>query len=272
MLAKRVLVVALLLPLGLLIIYAGGVYFAAFVVLILSLAAWEYSNLFHAGNYLPSGVIVVVGVAGLAAGRYWNGFESAPWLVSLFVLISMTYHLIAYERGRDLSGTDFGITVAGVFYIGWLGAYLISLRELPDGLWWVLLVLPSVWLADTGAYFVGKAVGKRYITPRLSPKKTWEGYLGGILFGTVGGALLAYLLYVLSGNNPAITPIRGALLGFVLAVLTILGDLGESMFKRQFGVKDSSNLLPGHGGIFDRIDSWLWGGVIGYYVILLFTN
>jgi phosphatidate cytidylyltransferase len=184
----------------------------------------------------------------------------------------MVFHLVAFERGRDLSGTDFGITIAGVFYIGWLGAYLISLRELQDGLWWVLLVLPAVWLADTGAYFIGKAFGKHRITPRLSPKKTWEGYLGGIPVATLGSALLAYLLYIFSGYNPAITPIRGAVLGFMLAALTILGDLGESMFKRQVGVKDSSNLLPGHGGVFDRIDSWLWGGVIGYYVIVFFVN
>ncbi len=104
--------------------------------------------------------------------------------------------------------------------------------------------------------------------PPLESQKTWEGYLGGILVGTLGTALLAYGLVFLAGPESVLTPLRGALLGFILSALTILGDLGESMFKRQVGIKDSSNLIPGHGGVFDRIDSWLWAGVIGYYVIL----
>ena len=132
----------------------------------------------------------------------------------------------------------------------------------------MLLVLPAVWLADSGAYFIEKGIGRHHITPRLSPKKTWEGYLGGILVGTLGTALLAYGLAFIAGPESMLTPFRGALLGFILSALTILGDLGESMFKRQVGIKDSSNLIPGHGGVFDRIDSWLWAGVIGYYVIL----
>jgi phosphatidate cytidylyltransferase len=156
-------------------------------------------------------------------------------------------------------------------YLGWLGAYFISLRQLPEGLWWVLMALPVVWIADSFAYLVGSRWGRRKLSPRLSPKKTWEGYLGGIAGGTLGGALLPLLWQVWSGPDSAITPWRGALLGFVLAVLTTLGDLGESMIKRQVGVKDSGTLLPGHGGVFDRIDSWLWAGVIGYYVVLWMT-
>jgi phosphatidate cytidylyltransferase len=246
MLAKRVLVAVVLLPIGIFAIVYGGAVFASLVVLILGLAAWEYVNLFRAGGLQPAGVILILGTIAFAIGRTLDGFESAPWLVSLTILVCMAYHLIAFERGSEQSGTDFGITLGGIFYLGWIGAYLISLRDLPDGMWWVLLVLPAVWLADSGAYFIGKGIGRHHITPRLSPKKTWEGYLGGILIGTLGTALLA----------------------FILSALTILGDLGESMFKRQVGIKDSSNLIPGHGGVFDRIDSWLWAGVIGYYVIL----
>jgi phosphatidate cytidylyltransferase len=272
MLAKRVLVAALLLPVGLAFVVLGGWFFIGMVSLILVLAGWEYVQLFRAGGLRPAGVLVIGGIVLFILGRVLDGLDSAPWMVSLLVLASMAYHLVAYERGQDLSGTDFGVTLGGALYIGWIGAYLISLRQLPEGLWWLLLALPAVWFADSGAYFVGSRYGRHKLSPRLSPHKTWEGYWGGVLAGTLAGAGLAALWQTLAGSETAITPVRGAILGFILSILTILGDLGESMIKRQVGVKDSGKLLPGHGGIFDRIDSWLWAGVLGYYVILWFFS
>ena len=267
MLLKRVLVAIVLLPIGVALILIGGIPYALMVALILGIAAWEFVQLFHAGGLRPSGVVVVAGTLLLVFARALSGFEGSDWLVSLVVLASMAYHLVSFERGRDQSATDFGITLAGILYMGWIGAYLISLRNLPEGKWWVLMVLPAVWLADSGAYFVGRAFGRHKMSPRLSPNKTWEGYLGGVLVATLGGALLALVWSIWTGPGSDITPLRGAILGFVLAVVTPLGDLGESMIKRQVGVKDSGKLLPGHGGAFDRIDSWLWAGVIGYYLI-----
>lgn len=272
MLRTRVIVVLILLPLGLLLIFLGGWFFNAFVALILGLAAWEFSRLFRQGNLQPSTAILVGGAMALAVGRAWNGFESAPWVLVLLIMASMTYHLVAYERGRDQAGSDFAVTLSGAIYLGWLGAYLISLRQLPAGPWIVLLVLPGVWLADSGAYFIGRAFGRYKLSPRLSPKKTWEGYLGGVVFGTLGTALLAYLWTFWAGPEYTVTPWQGALLGLILSVVTTLGDLGESMLKRQSGVKDSSNLIPGHGGVFDRIDSWLWAAPIGFYFILWVVN
>jgi phosphatidate cytidylyltransferase len=114
---------------------------------------------------------------------------------------------------------------------------------------------------------VGSRIGRHKMTKRLSPKKSWEGYFGGVVAGVLGGAALAALIQTLAAPGGSITWERGGWLGLALAVLTTLGDLGESMMKRQVGVKDSGDLLPGHGGVFDRIDSWLWAGVIGYYLI-----
>lgn len=270
MLLKRTLVVIVLLPIGLAMIWLGGWAYLLTIALIVSLAAWEYVGLFRAGGLQPSGFLVILGTAGLVLARGVSGYENAGWVLSLLILASMTYHLLAYERGRDQAGTDFGLTLAGAIYFGWIGSYLVSLRQLPNGMWWVLLVLPSVWVADSGAYFIGRSFGKRKLSPRLSPKKTWEGYLGGVLFGVLGGALLAYLYALWGAPETAMTPLNGAIMGLVLSVLTTLGDLGESMIKRQVGKKDSGKLLPGHGGVFDRIDSWLWGGVIGYYLIIWF--
>jgi phosphatidate cytidylyltransferase len=267
MLLKRALVVLILLPIGIALIVIGGWAYVGLVALILTLAAWEYGRLFRAGGLAPAMVLLVGGTLAIAIGRAMDSFASAPWLVSLLILAAMTYHLVDYERGRDPAASDFAITLAGMFYIGWLGAYLISVRALPDGLWWVLIILPVVWLADSAAYLVGSRIGRHKMTKRLSPKKSWEGYFGGVVAGVLGGAALAALIQALAAPGGSITWERGGWLGLALAVLTTLGDLGESMMKRQVGVKDSGDLLPGHGGVFDRIDSWLWAGVIGYYLI-----
>ena len=268
MLAKRLLVTIILLPIGMAAILAGGWYLTALVAAFMCLAAWEYTNLFRAGGLQPAGVLVIGGTFILLIGRNYNGFDSAGWMISLMVLLSMTYHLVAYERGRDQAGTDFAVTLAGMLYIGWFGAYFISLRNMPEGKWWILVVLPAVWFADAGAYFIGKRFGRHLLCPRLSPKKTWEGYLGGIVVGVLLTTLLAVIWQVGAGSNSAITPLRGALVGLVMGIFPTLGDLGESMIKRQMGVKDSGNVLPGHGGAFDRIDSWLWAVVMGYYMVL----
>jgi phosphatidate cytidylyltransferase len=267
MLAKRALVAAILLPIGVAAIWLGSWYLTVLVMLFMSAAAWEYVNLFRSGGLQPGLILVIGGTLLLLIGRTLNEFASAGWMISLIVLVSMTYHLLAYERGRDQAATDFAVSQAGVFYIGWLGAYFISLRSLPEGQWWVLIVLAGVMLADSGAYFIGRRFGRHKLSPRLSPKKTWEGYFGGILVGIPLTTLFAYLFSLAAGPASGITPLRGALIGLVMAVIPTLGDLGESMIKRQMGVKDSGNILPGHGGAFDRIDAWLWAMVIGYYIV-----
>jgi len=272
MFLKRAAVTLILLPIGLAVIAWGGWLYYGLIVLILGLAAYEYGKLFQAGGLQPAGVFIIVATLVLAVQRAISGFDNAHLTISLLILLAMAYHLLQYERGSQQAGTDFAVTLSGFLYIGWLGAYLISLRQLPDGRWWLLTVLLAVWLADTGAYLIGSRFGRHKITPRLSPKKSWEGYLGGILCSVPITALLATLWPVWAGPGLAVTPLRAALLALALSVLTILGDLGESMLKRQVGVKDSGNLLPGHGGVFDRIDSWLWAAVIGYCLILWFLK
>ncbi len=265
---KRILVILVLLPLGLLAIFLGSPVYTILIAAILGMAAWEYSRLFHTCGLQPATKLLVVATLALTIARALDGFESVPWLISLAVLTSMAYHLFAYEKGQDQAGTDFSITVSGILYFGFIGSFLISLRYLPEGAWWLLLVLASVWLADGGAYLIGSRWGRHKISPRLSPKKSWEGYLAGIAFGTVGAILLVQLFSLWLEPQTALTPTWGALIGFVMGVVPTLGDLGESMFKRQAGVKDSGDLLPGHGGVFDRIDSWLWAAVMGYYLIV----
>ena len=170
MLVRRLLIAILLVPPGIGLIALGGWPYGFFVTLVLGVAAWEYWNLFRIGGFAPSRVLVVGGVAGLALITLIRPEYLIPSIV-LLTLAAMTYHLVDYERGRDKAATDFGITLGGILYLGLIGSFLISLRNLPDGKWWVMLVLPSVWLVDTGAYLIGSRYGKHKLSTRLSPKK-----------------------------------------------------------------------------------------------------
>ncbi|HMD89559.1 MAG TPA: phosphatidate cytidylyltransferase [Anaerolineaceae bacterium] len=266
MLAKRLLVVIILIPIVVALIATGGWPFYILVAAVLSMAGWEYARIFQLGGYSPSIVLVVVGIAGLVLERAIFGWAHQDVLLGALILLAMFYHLLAFEGGKEKSATDFAITLSGILYLGWLGSYLISLRNLPDGMWWMLVALPTIWLSDTGAYAIGSRFGHHPLAKRLSPKKTWEGYAAGVVFGTLGAGLSGLLWHL---RSPLVTPGRALILGLVLSIITPLGDLGESMIKRQFGVKDSSNLLPGHGGVLDRIDSIMWAGIISYYLIIL---
>jgi phosphatidate cytidylyltransferase len=262
-----------LLAIGIYPIYAGGLPFLFIILIFFGLAAWEYARLFQAAGFRPAMPLMVAATAAFLLARHFSQPAPLQWdgLVTLiFILLAMTVHLMDYERGAKFSGTDFAITLSGGMYLGFVGGYLIPLRGLPEGVWWFLATLPAVWLADSGAYFVGRSLGRRKMSPRLSPGKTWEGYLGGVIFGTLGNALLCLGWQAAPAAPDALTPWSGALIGLVLSLLTPLGDLGQSMLKRQAGIKDSSNILPGHGGIFDRVDSWIWAGAIGYYAIVWF--
>ena len=264
---KRVLAAVVLAAVGIPAIVMGGVFYYLLIALILGVAVWEFHHIFCAVDCNASQPLLIIGVVAIVLARAFFP-DLALAALTFSILAAMTWHLIDYERGRDKASTDFAFTTTGIVYIGWVGAYLIDIRNLSYGLWWLLLVFPAVWLADTSAFFVGSRWGKHKLSPRLSPKKTWEGYLAGVFFGTIGTAGFSILWSKFFGLPVAWW--EGALLGFLLSVMTTLGDLGESMFKRQAGVKDSSNIIPGHGGVLDRIDSWLWGAALGYFAIIWF--
>ncbi len=268
---RRVFTALVLAAVGLPAIIYGGLFYFLLMAVILVGAAREYVRLFRAVHSEPHEIVTVGGVFVIAAARFFFTEIAIPVFV-LAVLLAMTVHVLAFERGRDQAALDFGVSVAGIVYVGWLGSYLLDLRSLPDGVWWWLLVLPIVWAGDTGAYSLGAVYGKHKMTPRLSPKKSWEGYFAGVFTSIVVGAFFAYAFSTL-GPQPLhdlINPLQGGLLGLVIGGLAPLGDLGESMLKRQGGLKDSSNIFPGHGGFLDRIDSWIWGAAIGYFLIKFF--
>ncbi len=176
--------------------------------------------------------------------------------MTLLCGVTLTYHLVQYERGREKAATGFAATLSGIFYIGLLGSYLVLLRNLPAaGEWWLLLTLFAVMLADTTAYFFGMRYGQHRLAPRLSPHKSWEGYFAGIVGAAVGTPLF-WMLFRFFGlpSQSTFSFFNTALLGLMVGIFPILGDLGISMIKREMNIKDTSHIIPGHGGVLDRID------------------
>jgi len=268
---RRTLTALVMMAVGLPAIIYGGVFYFLLMGGFLVGGAWEYVRLYKAVKHEPNEFVTVGGVLVLVTARFFFADFAIPVFVAL-ILLAMAVHLFAFERGRDQAAHDFGVTVGGLVYLGWIGAYLLDLRNIMGnemGVWWFMLVLPLVWAADTGGYSIGTVYGRHKMAPRLSPKKSWEGYFAGVFTSVIVGAFFAYAFSSM-GPQPLgglIDPLQGGLLGLVIGGLAPLGDLGESMFKRQSGMKDSSNIFPGHGGFLDRIDSWIWGASIGYFLI-----
>ncbi len=266
---KRLITALGLALIGVPAILFGGIFYYLLLGTFLIGAAWEYVHLFRAVKFEPQMFITVGGVALVTFTRMFFPDQAQPAFAAS-ILTALAYHLITYERGRDQSALDFALTIGGITYIGWIGSYLFELRNLPEGGWWFMLVMFCVWSGDSGAYSIGRAYGKHKMAPRLSPKKSWEGYAASIFTGLITGGFYVWVFKTFGNLTSDITIWQGAIMGLLLGALPTLGDLGESMIKRQSGIKDSSDMIPGHGGFFDRIDSWLWGAVIGYYFLIWF--
>lgn len=280
MLRQRLLITLLILPPGLACILWGGPWYFGVMVLIVSLAAYEYGQMMQKTGARPARALIIGGATLLACAASLPVIrpELAPYLglvsggtLALLLVATTLWHVVDFERGAPAAGTDWAISLAGIVYFGWMVSYFMLLREtIRDGLGWTLVVLPSIWLSDTGAYLAGKRWGRHAMAPRLSPKKTWEGFVGGLVWGLVFGGLIGWIVSLRAGPDTALGFGSGAVVGLVTALAAVLGDLSISMFKRQVGIKDTSNLLGAHGGLLDRIDSWLIGGPVAYYLIRLF--
>lgn len=258
MLRTRVISALFLVPAVVGAVYIGGTLFAVLVILVLGLAAYEFVRLMQQGGYQPMVLLAWAGVLlSVAANQNLDARWFRPAISGLFVS-SLVWQL--FQKDRPAPTADWALSVAGGLYIGWMGGHLVALRQVSNGFKWLMLTLLVTWLADSGAYFVGSTWGRRKLVPRLSPGKTWEGTLGGWATGVGWGALVAWLF--------GIGAVHGLVLGALVGLVSPLGDLAISMMKRQVGAKDSSHLIPGHGGMLDRIDSVLFTVVVSYYYIV----
>ena len=166
--SKRIATAIGLIVFGIPVLMFGGIPYFLLVGLLLAAAAWEYADMFQAAGSRPARWLIVAGVVVIAAGRFFHATNIIP-VLTIGILALMVFHLVDYERGAEHAGMDFSVSLGALVYIGWVGAYLFDLRQLEFGGWWVMFVLPCVWLADTGAYALGAAYGKHYMRPRLSP-------------------------------------------------------------------------------------------------------
>jgi phosphatidate cytidylyltransferase len=264
-LRKRLVVIDIMIPTTVIFATLGGWPLTIFVTVVLGISAWEFWRLFHNGGFSPSLPILITFATAIVFMRMiWNFEYSDIWL-GVLILVSMIWHTIRFQNGAKQGAADFALTISGAVYLGWLGSYAVSISALPSGMYWLLTVFPIVSLADTGGYLFGRWFGKHKMMPNVSPKKSWEGYFGGLVMGGLGGWGLAALWHI---AVPSLAPVYGLILGIILSLLVPFGDFGESMLKRHFKVKDTSDILPGHGGMLDRVDTSLWAAFIGYYVIL----
>jgi phosphatidate cytidylyltransferase len=203
------------------------------------------------------------------------GLSARPEELSMLLITSATVLPLIWllRRGpRNEAFANWAWCLAGIVYIGFLLGYFVALRALDDGRNWVYFALFTTFASDTAAFFVGRTWGRRLLAPSISPSKTWEGSVGGLF-----GACLVGLLFVPAtlpwGANPLRLPVLGygsaALLALLVSVVGQLGDLVESLFKRNMGTKDSGRLFPGHGGALDRLDSVAFAGLVVYYFVWL---
>ncbi len=288
---ERTLSALLIVPVVVLAIAAGGVGIGILVLVLAALAAREAERLLPAAgrpvirNGVGGGALVLVATAAIPAilGSRLLGEQAAVRDlavrvaaidgVALMGVVAVALAMIAFARRDPADGfAAWSATVFGAVYIGLLGAVAILTTQwtgdaATDGaLWperrWVLVLLAGVWSFDTGAYLVGRAIGRRPFLPWISPKKTLEGVLGGLVVAT----LVVAVVLAISGSSPLEALVLGPLLGIVAQS----GDLAESLLKRAAGVKDSGTLLPGHGGILDRVDSILFAApVLAAWVALV---
>jgi len=259
---SRVLVTVVLLPLVIGVVYLGGWWLFGLGLVAGLIALHELYRI--ARELRP---LVLAGYIGFVLALVGLQLGGLAWMVGGIVsTLFFSFVFFGLSDVRPSATTSFGVTVLGVAWVGAGIGFLLLVRDVPEhGFWAVMAVLFTVFAADTAAFFVGRAIGHHRMAPAISPGKTWEGFVAGVLAAMAAAFLLLY-----KDRDEFLTIPETLALGAAVALASVFGDLFESAVKRDLEVKDSGRLLGGHGGMLDRLDSLLWAGPAAYYVILTF--
>ncbi|MBI2846965.1 MAG: phosphatidate cytidylyltransferase [Chloroflexi bacterium] len=257
---QRVLSALVLVPVVLVVIWVGEPVFSVVVAVAALLGLWEFFALIPLNKKRPLLVLGSLGVILFLLNAHSRDPRTTAPLVSSLLLLSLVWILLPGQRENAIS--RWAWSFAAIFYLGWTLSHLILLRNLPQGGEWVILSLFSTFASDTSAFYSGRALGKHLLAPAISPKKTWEGAFFGFAGSFLASPVLAWLLKL------DISLTHALIIGALVGIFGQLGDLCESALKRSAGVKDASHLIPGHGGILDRLDSVVFTTVVLYYYLL----
>lgn len=260
MFGKRLLTTVIGLPLAGLAIYIGGPLFLVLIMLAGLIGMYEYYKCTETvkSKMTYAAMAVEVLMFGL---MYFIGAYAVPLSISVMILALFAMYIIKYP---EYSFEELRNTVFGFLYPAVLASYIYLVRAEDNGLFLVWLIFIASWGNDTCAYCVGMLFGKHKMTPLLSPKKSWEGFFGGII-----GACLIALIFSLAFKLNAVVGVVAVL---IASLFSVAGDLAASGIKRTYGVKDYGNIFPGHGGMMDRIDSCLFAAPVIYYCIVILSN
>ncbi|MFP5327935.1 MAG: phosphatidate cytidylyltransferase, partial [Acidimicrobiia bacterium] len=243
----------------------GPGWLMALVGVIVTLAAVEVFDVFRRSGFRPAVPLALVGTVALLLGAYFKGERAIPLILALLVVFTFLWFLSGATRARPT--VNLGVTLLGFFWTAFLGSFAALILRYPnrEGVAFLIGTIVAVVANDVGALFAGRRFGTSLLAPNISPNKTWEGFVGGALASVTASLLF---LGIVPGMAPW-TPGSAFVLGIVVSVVGPLGDLCESMVKRDLNLKDMSSLIPGHGGVLDRFDAILFVLPAVYYLVEL---
>lgn len=260
MLRQRVLTAVIGLPIFLALIWFGNPWFNLAVAIVAILGSLEFYRM-TISKAMPSITCFAIAITVLLTiSPYYPDFITKSLIITLAIIISLLWLLFLPKKEGAFH--DWAWIVAGILYMGWMLSYWAELRSMELGREWIYWSMITIMVSDTSAFFVGRAWGKHLMAPAISPKKTGEGAVGGLVASIIVSIILGIVLSL------PLTYWQLALAGGIISIVAQLGDLVESLLKRNTGVKDSGNLVPGHGGILDRIDSFILVGALVYYLAI----
>jgi len=261
-LSTRVIVAVLGIPLIIIASLYGKYPFFIFAVFIGLVSFHEFSGMVRNRKSFTNNFISYISIPAVIINEYKPFID----IKTLFFLIVISLLIFELFRNKESAVSNLGVSLLGIFYIGFFSSALVSLRELYNdsvfiydrGGYLIISILISIWICDSAAYFLGTAYGKNKLMPRVSPNKSWEGAFAGFIFSIIGMLACRFLIADFLSWSDAI------IIGLIVGTVGQLGDLIESLIKRDTFVKDSSSIIPGHGGIFDRFDSLLFSAPVVY--------